>query len=83
MLKEGVISQVQTPTDWRLCIAVVPKSGGRVQIRVDLSRLNESVCRERLMLPSVDYTLDQLAGSKVFTKLDANSGFWQMPLSNN
>ena len=35
------------------------------------------------MLPSVDYTLGQLAGAKVFTKLDANSGFWQIPLSKN
>ena len=83
MLKEGVISQVETPTDWCSGIVVVPKSGGRVRICVDLSRLNESVCRERLMLPSVDYTLGQLAGAKVFTKLDANSGFWQIPLSKN
>ena len=35
------------------------------------------------MLPSVDYTMGQLAEAKVFTKLDANSGFWQIPLSNN
>ena len=83
MLKEGVISQVETPTDWCSGIVVVPKSGGRVRICVDLSRLNESVCRERLMLPSVDYTLGQLAGAEVFTKLDANSGFWQIPLSKN
>ena len=26
-------------------------------------------------------TLSQLKGTKVFTKLDANSGFWQIPLS--
>ena len=31
-------------------------------------------------LPSVDETLAQLAGAKVFSKLDANSGFWQIPL---
>ena len=83
MLKEAVISQVETPTDWCSGIVVVPKSGGRVRTCVDLSRLNESVCRERLILPSVDYTLGQLAGAKVFTKLDANSGFWQIPLFKN
>jgi len=29
----------------------------------------------------VDDTLAQLAGAKLFSKLDANSGFWQIPLS--
>ena len=32
-------------------------------------------------LPRVDETLAQLTGAKVFSKLDANSGFWQIPLS--
>ena len=37
--------------------------------------------REVYPLPSVDETLAQLAGAKVFSKLDANSGFWQIPLA--
>ena len=32
-------------------------------------------------LPVVEQTLVQLAGFQVFTKLDANSGFWQIPIS--
>ena len=46
----------------------------------DLTCLNQCVKRERHLLPAVDQTLAQLAGAKVFTKLDANSGFWQIPL---
>ena len=34
-----------------------------------------------VVLPSVDHTLAQLGEAKVFTKLDANSGFWQIELS--
>ena len=45
------------------------------------TKLNESVARERHQLPVVDQTLAQLAGARVFSKLDANSGFWQIPLS--
>lgn len=41
-----------------------------------------SVKREWYPIPSVDQTLSLLAGAKVFSKLDANSGFWQMPLAN-
>ena len=62
-------------------MVVVPKLNGKVRICVDLTRLNESVKRERHPLPAVDQTLAQLAGANVFTKLDANSGFWQIPLA--
>jgi len=36
---------------------------------------------ERPQMPAVDQTLAQLAGTRVFSKLNANSGFWQIPLS--
>ena len=32
-------------------------------------------------MPKVDTTLAQLTGATVFSKLDANSGFWQIPLA--
>ena len=31
-------------------------------------------------MPSVDESLAKLGNSKIFSKLDANSGFWQIPL---
>ena len=60
---------------------MVPKANGKVRICVDLTKLNESVLRERHPLPCVDYTLAQLAGANIFSKLDANSGIWQISLS--
>ena len=81
MEKMGVISKVNGPTDWCVGMVVVPKAAGSVRICVDLTRLNRSVCRERHILPAVDHILAQLSGAKVFTKLDANAGFWQVKLS--
>ena len=81
MEKIGVISQVKEPTDWCAGMVVVPKSGGTVRICVDLTKLNQNVRRERLMLPSVEQTLARLGGAMVFSKLDANSGFWQVELT--
>ena len=76
-----VIRRVDEPTDWCAPMVVVPKPcSERVRICVDLSRLNESVRRELHPLPSVDQVLGQLKGAKVFSKLDANSGFWQAEL---
>lgn len=78
----GVISRVEQPTDWCAGMVPVPKPGkNEVRICVDLTKLNESVKRERHMLPSVEHTLGQLEGAKVFSKIDANSGFWQIPLA--
>ena len=37
--------------------------------------------RETHPLPKVDDTLAQLSGAKIFSKLDANSGFCQIPLA--
>ncbi|XP_034075852.1 uncharacterized protein K02A2.6-like [Gymnodraco acuticeps] len=75
-----VISRVEEPTDWCAGMVVVPKKTGAVRICLDLNKLNESVCREKYILPSVEETLGKLAGAKIFSKLDANMGFWQIPL---
>ena len=62
-------------------MVVVPKKDD-VRICVDLTKLNESVRRERHEMPSVEYTLGQLSDARIFSKLDANSGFWQVPLAD-
>lgn len=56
------------------------KSTEKLHICVDMTHLNDSVERERLILPAVDETLARLEGSTVFTKLDATSGLWQVSL---
>ena len=78
----GVISKVTQPTAWCAGMVVVPKRSGDVRICVDLKPLNECVLREVYPIPKVDDTLAQLSGASIFSKLDANSGFWQIPLAN-
>ena len=75
----GVISPVEEPTPWCTGMVVVPKKSGDVRICVDFRPLNENVLREVHPLPKVDETLACLAGATIFSKLDANCGFWQIP----
>ena len=56
------------------------KNGGMI-ICVDLKPLNQCVLREHHPLPKVDDIFGQLTGAIVFSKLDANSEFWQVPLA--
>ena len=62
----GVITKIKEPTDWCAGMVVVPKPKGKVRICVDLTKLNESVRRERLILLSVEQTLAQIGGAKHF-----------------
>ncbi|KAK6184246.1 hypothetical protein SNE40_006752 [Patella caerulea] len=82
----GVIIPVDQPTEWCAPLTVLLKKRKldekqSVRICVDLTKLNKAVRRERHILPSVDHVLGQMAGGRVFSKLDANSGFHQIPLT--
>ena len=79
----NVISRVDEPTDRCTPMVVTSKASGEVGICVDLTTLNQSIKREAHPLLSVDFTLGKLGGPKVFSKIDANSGFWQRKLSDN
>ena len=78
MERSGVITRVSEPTEW--CAGIWWWYRNPTRSSVDFTRLNQSVCRERHPLPAVEYTL---AGARVFSKLDANSSFWQIPLSRD
>ncbi len=69
------------PTECCAGMVIVKKPSRKIRVCVDLKPLNESVLREEHPLPKVDTTLAQLVGATIFTKLDTNSGFWQVPLS--
>ena len=80
MESDGIFEPVTVATDW--CAPMVPviKANGSVRICVDLQKLNQAVVRGRLILPNLEDISPKLVGSKVFSKLDASSGFYQLPL---
>ena len=80
MKDNGVIEEVTELTEWVSPIVSVLKPSGDVRICVGLKKLNQSVERECYVIPTVDDIVHQLRGSSVFSKLDAASGFWQIPL---
>ena len=82
MLRQGVISPITVSTEWCSGTVPVPKPNGRVRICVDLKPLNRAMQRETHTISSVEESLAMLGESRVFTKLDANSGFWQILLDD-
>ena len=73
--------QSQHHADYPFCeLFRIPKPNGKVRLCIDFTKLKESVRRENFPLPTTDQLLAQLDGATVFTKLDCNSGFHQIPL---
>ena len=80
MAELKVIEPVEHPTDWCSGLTIVPKANGNIRMCVDLTMLNRGVEREFYPLPRVNDMLSQLSTGRLFSKLDANSGFWQIVL---
>ena len=63
----GVISKVDQPTEWCSGMVAVPKANtDQIRICVDLTKLNESVMREKHPLPTVEESLSKASGWALF-----------------
>ena len=75
-----VIEPVRQATSWLSLLAPVRKANGTLRLCVDYWRLNKAIVRERHMLPTLDEITATLEGATVFSVLNAESGFHQVPL---
>ena len=78
MLKKDIITPLKSP--WASGIVLVKKKDGSKRFCVDYRRLNDVTIKDAYPLPRIDESLDQLAGSKWFSCLDMNAGYWQVEL---
>lgn len=78
-----VIAPISEPTEWVSSIVLVKKPNGRLRLCLDPRNLNEAILRPHFPFPSIEDCKAKLYGSKYFSTLDANSGFWMVPLSEN
>ena len=53
----------------------------KLRVCLDPRALNNAIRREHFQLPTLEDITTRLSGARVFTKLDANHGYWQIPLS--
>ena len=83
MQRLTIISPMNEFCEWCAPLVVVIKKNGELRLCVDYTELNKSVQRENYPLPNIDYMLGQISGSKYFSKLDLNSAYWQLPLSED
>jgi Reverse transcriptase (RNA-dependent DNA polymerase) len=78
MLAEQVIEPATC--EWDYPIVLVPKPDGSLRFCVDYRRLNAITVPDTYPLPRMDECIDSLGDAVVFTTLDCNSGYWQIPV---
>ena len=75
-VKNGVIQDVDEPTDWVYHMIITLKKNNDIRICLDPQALNRALKREVYPLPVIDDVLPELGNAKVFTKIDLQSGYW-------
>jgi transposase InsO family protein len=75
LVKKNIICPVTEPTKWVNSLVVVLKKNGTLRLCLDPKDLNRAIQRELYPLPTIEDVATRLHGAKVFTILDARSGF--------
>ena len=83
MERLGVVKRVHEPTDWVNSMVIVTKPNGKLRICIDPRDLNKAIKREYYPMKTIEEVSTRMQNAKVFSVLDASSGFWQVRLDKS
>ncbi|CAF1442774.1 unnamed protein product, partial [Rotaria sordida] len=66
---------------WSSPVLLIKKKDGDYRFVVDYRKLNSITTKDSYPIPTIESTLQQLAGNCCFSKLDLRSGYFQIPIS--
>ena len=81
LLDAGQIEESSSP--WASPVLLVPKKDGGWRMCVDYRKLNAVTKKVSYPIPRTEDTFDYLLQAKWFSKMDAASGFWQVPMDKS
>ena len=70
-----VTEKVNGPTTWINSLVAVEKPNGDVRICLDMRQANQAILRKKHPVSTIEETLQEMAGAKVFSKLDLNMAY--------
>jgi hypothetical protein len=78
MLKAEAIEPATS--EWASPIVLVAKPDGSTRFCMDYRKVNIITVRDSYPLPRLYECIDSLGDANIFTTLDCNSGYWQIPV---
>jgi hypothetical protein len=78
MLKAGVTEPATS--EWAGPVVLVPKPDESMLFCIDYRKLNAVTVRDSYPLPRKDECIYSFGDASVFSTLDCNSGYWQIPV---
>ena len=81
LLRLGIIRESSSP--WRSRIVVVKKPDNSLRMCIDYRKLNEITKSSAYPIPRIDEIIESLAKAKIFSVLDATSGYYQIAMAKN
>ena len=81
MENDGFITRVEEPTEW-VSSMVVSLRKDKVRICIDPRDLNKAIRREHHPMKTIEEIVSNIPSAKVFSVLDAKSGFLQIKLDH-
>jgi hypothetical protein len=79
LLRKGVVRPSKSP--YASQAFLLPKSGGGYRMVVDYRKVNKKSCFDSYPLPKIEQAFQHFSGSTVFSVLDLNSAYYQIPLT--
>ena len=79
MERNKILAKVEQPTEW-VNSMVVTLRNDKIRICIDPKELNEAMKREHHPMHTIEEVVAEIPGAKVFSVLDAKSGFHQIKL---
>ena len=78
LIQQGIIANVDRPTDWVDSCVCVTKPNGNIRLCLDPKDVNNAVKRTHHYTPTLDDALQKLNEAQFFTILNDRSGYWNI-----
>ena len=80
LMEQGVVRPSKSP--YASPAFLVPKNGGGFRMVVDYRKVNSKIVFDSYPMPTIEQALEQFGGVAIFSVLDLNSAYYQIPLSS-
>jgi len=67
--------------EWASPVVMVPQPDGSVRFCIDWRKLKLMTIKDAYPIPRMDECVDSLGDARVFSTLDCNAGYWQIPVA--